>query len=142
MNILAVYMVHWAISNGLCLCAVPCCVCISFAFGKIQNLLRLLRLSDCQSRRMWKLVVNNTCPQKKPRVSKLSRFTEGRMSLLDIGRNLDKSQIAFEKKLSFSNYTQVLIRMMPMKQPQERRNDRALGLVYEFSNILSQAHTR
>ena len=37
---------------------------------------------------------------KKPLVSKLSRFTEGRMSLLEIGRNLDKSQIDFEKKLS------------------------------------------
>ena len=32
--------------------------------------------------------------------TKLSRFTEGRMSLLEIGRNLDKSQIDFEKKLS------------------------------------------
>ena len=74
--------------------------------------------------------------------TKLSRFTEGRMSLLEIGRNLDKSQIDFEKKnFPLSNYNQVLIRMMPMKQTQERRNDRALGLVYEFSNILSQAVT-
>ena len=32
--------------------------------------------------------------------TKLSRFTEGRMSLLEIGRNLDKSQIDFKKKLS------------------------------------------
>ena len=68
--------------------------------------------------------------------TKLSRFTEGRMSLLEIGRNLDKSQIDFEKKFPLSNYTQVMIRIMPMKQPQERGNDRALGIVYEFSNMV------
>ena len=86
---------------------------------------------------MWRLFFNNTCPQKKPLVSKLSRFTEGRMRLLEIGRNLDQSRNDFEKKnFPLFNYTQVLIRIMPMKQPQERGKDRALGLVYEFLNMV------
>ena len=70
---------------------VHCCLCICFVFGEIQNLLR----DDRQSRRMWKLL--STIHVRKR--NQIESFY-WRMSLLEIGRNLDKSQIDFEKKLS------------------------------------------
>ena len=60
-NIMAEYMVHRAISNGLCLCALLSLYL--FCFWQNSNSIKI-RLSDCQRRRMWRLFFNNTCPQR------------------------------------------------------------------------------